>query len=93
MLTYSGSGRAVGRVRSAGLGCRRADFAGLPKGAVALVRRGRCLFSVKARNAERAGAGALLITDPELEGELSATWAPPGIGLPGDGAGPGPRGA
>jgi aminopeptidase Y len=83
MLTYWGSGHAVGRVRSAGLGCRRADFAGLPGGAVALVRRGRCLFSVKARNAERAGAGALLITDPELEGEpFSATLGAPGIGLP-----------
>ena len=83
LLTYSGSGRAAGRVRAAGLGCSRRAFTGLPQGAVALVRRGRCLFSVKARNAERAGAAALLVTDPEIVDEpFSATLGAPGIGIP-----------
>ncbi len=83
LLTYSGSGRAEGRVRAAGLGCEVRAYAGLPQGAVALVRRGRCLFSVKARNAERAGAAALLLTDPEIVDEpFSATLSAPGIGIP-----------
>jgi Zn-dependent M28 family amino/carboxypeptidase len=84
VLTYSGSGRVAGKARAAaGLGCQQADFARLPDGAVALVRRGRCLFSVKARNAERAGAGAVLLTDPEVGDEpFSATLGAPGIGLP-----------
>ena len=83
VLTYSGSGRVAGEVRATGLGCRSSDFAGLPQGGVALVRRGRCLFSVKARNAERAGAGAVLLTDPDVQGEpFSATLGAPGIGLP-----------
>ena len=83
VLTYSGSGRVTAEVRATRLGCRSSAFAGLPQGGVALVRRGRCLFSVKARNAERAGAGAVLLTDPDMEGEpFSATLGRPGIGLP-----------
>ena len=83
VLTYSGSGRVAGGCGRRGWGAGRATSPALPQGGVALVRRGRCLFSVKARNAERAGAGAVLLTDPDVEGEpFSATLGAPGIGLP-----------
>jgi Zn-dependent M28 family amino/carboxypeptidase len=42
-------------------GCDVADFAGFPAGAIALVQRGGCNFSVKAINAEAAGAGGVVI--------------------------------
>src|SRR5918994_522219 len=60
-LTFSGSGRAAGRIRSVGLGCSRADYDGLRRGEIALARRGVCTFSSRARLAQRAGAGALLV--------------------------------
>lgn len=41
-------------------GCTPNDFEGV-RGAIALVRRGTCFFSVKARNAAAAGASAVLI--------------------------------
>ena len=61
VLSYSGSGRARGRLRFAGAGCSRQDFAQLGEGALALVDRGQCFFRDKARNAERAGARALVV--------------------------------
>lgn len=42
-------------------GCEAADFAGFPAGNIALVQRGACNFSVKAINAEAAGASAVII--------------------------------
>lgn len=42
-------------------GCEAADFAGFPAGDIALIQRGGCLFSVKALNAEAAGAWAVII--------------------------------
>lgn len=42
-------------------GCEASDFAGFPVGSIALVQRGTCAFSVKALNAEAAGAGAVII--------------------------------
>ena len=44
-------------------GCRARDFADLRDGEVALVRRGTCRMSVKARNAQAAGASAVLIVN------------------------------
>lgn len=42
-------------------GCEAADFTGFPAGNIALVQRGTCFFSVKAANAEAAGAVATII--------------------------------
>src|SRR3954468_14889331 len=61
-LQFTGSGDVTGPLRAArGFGCRPADYAGLPRGAVAVARRGRCYLRVKALRAQQAGAGALLI--------------------------------
>lgn len=43
------------------LGCAPADFAGFPAGAVALIARGTCNASLKAQNAQAAGASAVII--------------------------------
>lgn len=45
-------------------GCEAADFAGFPAGAIALMQRGGCNFSVKADNAAAAGAvGSAIFND------------------------------
>jgi Iap family predicted aminopeptidase len=82
VLSYSGSGEAAGPVHTVGLGCRRSDFDEVPDGGVALARRGECLFRVKGRNAQAAGAGALLIVDRTAEEPLSASLGAPGIRIP-----------
>ncbi len=46
---------------SATEGCEAADFAGFPAGAVALIQRGSCNASLKAQNAQAAGASAVII--------------------------------
>jgi Zn-dependent M28 family amino/carboxypeptidase len=81
-LSYSGSGRVEGRVRRLGLGCSRPAFAALEEGEVAVVDRGECFFRVKARNAQAAGAAALLIVDGESDEPPSATLGAPGIRIP-----------
>ena len=60
-MRYSGGGNLTAQVvpvdlTSASSGCEDSDFAGFPRGAVALMRRGGCTFSQKARNAEASGA-------------------------------------
>jgi Peptidase family M28/PA domain len=83
VMTYSGGGRAAGPARAAGLGCSREDYEGVDRGGVALVRRGECFFRVKARNAQRSGAGAVLVFDPASRGEpVSATLGAPGVRIP-----------
>ena len=42
-------------------GCEAADFAGFAAGNVALVQRGTCDFVTKARNAQAAGAAAVIV--------------------------------
>jgi Zn-dependent M28 family amino/carboxypeptidase len=71
-LAYSGSGRVDAAVVAIDLlvpsprqdastsGCEAADFAGFPRGAVALVQRGSCFFRVKVANAVAAGASAVV---------------------------------
>jgi Zn-dependent M28 family amino/carboxypeptidase len=84
VLSYSGSGRAAGTLRQVGLGCDAGDFEGLDSGEIPLAERGGCFSRVKARNAERAGARALVI-QAEVEsprGVPSATLASPGIRIP-----------
>lgn len=61
----SGSGTGVGRVRSirGSGGCRTRDFGALRRGELAAVVGGDCTLERVARNAERAGAAAMLLED------------------------------
>jgi Iap family predicted aminopeptidase len=81
-LSYSGSGRVEARLRRLGLGCIRSDFRALEDGEIAVVARGECFFRDKARNAEAAGAAAVLIVDGESDEPPSATLGAPGIDIP-----------
>ena len=61
---FSGSGDITAEAVLIGpsdAGCALADFAALPPGAIALVRRGACPFALKAQNAAAAGAAALIL--------------------------------
>jgi Peptidase family M28/PA domain len=80
-LTFSGSGRAAGRVRRVGLGCTRADYAGLRRGEIAVARRGVCTFSSRARLAQRAGAGAVLVVS-DRGAPFSGSLGAPGVRIP-----------
>jgi Zn-dependent M28 family amino/carboxypeptidase len=92
-IAYSAGGRVTGRVRPVGLtpgraadaGCREADFAELRDGEVALVQRGTCRMSVKARHAQAAGAAAILVANdgrPGGTGTIAATLGAPGLRIP-----------
>ena len=81
-LSYSGSGRVEGRVRRFGRGCEQGDFRALEEGEIAIVERGECFFRDKARNAQAAGAAAVLIVDGESDEPPSATLGAPGIEIP-----------
>ena len=80
-MRYSGGGNVTGRVvpvdlSSGSSGCEDSDFAGLASGSVALMRRGGCPFSQKARLAEQHGAAAALTANDGLPGRtapISAT--------------------
>ena len=84
VLSYSGSGRAAGTLRESGLGCDAPDFDGLEQGQIPLVDRGDCFSRVKARNAQRAGATALVIREDvrSRRGVPSGTLAAAGIRIP-----------
>ncbi|WP_235828487.1 M20/M25/M40 family metallo-hydrolase [Actinomadura rubteroloni] len=69
-MEYSGSGDVTARavpvdVPAAGqagtAACEAADFARFPRGAIALVQRGACEFSVKVTRARAAGASAVVV--------------------------------
>jgi Zn-dependent M28 family amino/carboxypeptidase len=84
---FSGSAEASGRVRAVDLGstsgCEPADFAGFPRGGVALLQRGTCPFRAKAEQAARAGAAAAVIFDPGQGNEaLAGTLGSPGVAIP-----------
>ena len=89
-MRYSGGGDVSAQVApvepdSASSGCERSAFAGFPRGAVALVRRGTCFMSVKARNAKAAGASGVLIANeggPGRTAPILGTLIRPGIGIP-----------
>ncbi|MCE0767147.1 M28 family metallopeptidase [Pseudonocardia kujensis] len=54
-------------------GCEPEDFAGMPAGAIALVKRGTCPFGTKSQNAKKAGAAGLVVVNTEdarLDGTL-----------------------
>lgn len=71
VMTYSGTGTVQAAVhpvevnltppRASTSGCESADFAGFPRGQIALMQRGTCDFAVKVRNATAAGASAAII--------------------------------
>src|SRR5215211_7586621 len=66
-------------------GCEPADFAGFPRGAVALLQRGSCPFRAKVDNAQRAGAAAAVIFNEGQPGRTdvpAGTLGGPGVGLP-----------
>jgi Zn-dependent M28 family amino/carboxypeptidase len=65
-LDYSGSGDVTAPVSAPSgnfTGCQAADFAGFPAGNIALVLRGDCNFSIKATNADAAGALAVIVAN------------------------------
>lgn len=67
VLAYSPGGTADAPLtviaQDATSGCEAADFAGIPAGAVVLVRRGTCPFGQKSRTAAAAGATAVIVAD------------------------------
>jgi hypothetical protein len=79
---FSPSGDVTGRVRAAGgLGCHARDYRDIQPGEIALVRRGECLFVVKASLARRAGAGAALIANDQ-PGPTPGSLYQPRAGIP-----------
>jgi len=88
----SGAGDVVGKVWAVDLvlppgaeantstsGCEAADFAGMPRGAIALMQRGTCGFADKAFNAAAAGAAAVILFNegqPGRDGPLFADVGP-----------------
>ncbi|GAB3478830.1 M28 family peptidase [Nocardiopsis coralliicola] len=65
-MTYSPGAEAAGPVAavdtgSESSGCEPEDFADVPEGAIALMKRGTCDFGVKTQNAADAGASAAVI--------------------------------
>jgi Zn-dependent M28 family amino/carboxypeptidase len=79
---FSPSGRVTGRVRHIpALGCRASDFRALRAGEIALVRRGECLFVIKAALARRAGAAAVLIANDQA-GPTPGSLYQPRAGIP-----------
>ncbi len=66
-------------------GCEASDFAGMPAGAVALVQRGTCGFSVKVLNAQAAGASAVVVMNegqPGRTGLLNMIGDATGLTIP-----------
>jgi Zn-dependent M28 family amino/carboxypeptidase len=84
VLSYSASGEAEGTLEAAESGCDAAAFAGIGAGEIPLVGRGDCFFREKARNAERAGARALVVVGEVLtpRGVPSGTLGGPGARIP-----------
>jgi len=70
-LAYSGAGAVTAPVTAVDLnlggdrrttsGCEASDFAGFPRGNIALVQRGTCPFAVKVDHAAAAGAGGVVV--------------------------------
>ena len=93
-MSYSGSGTVTGTVvpvdvASADSGCEEADFADLPVGSIALIKRGSCDFAVKAANAQASGAIAAIIyndgastPDEDRTTLIGGTLGGPGVTIP-----------
>ena len=75
---YSGSRDFEGRVRSFDTrGCAAAELGRLTDDDVVVVARGTCTFREKALNAQRAGAGALVVVDRQEDEPVAATLGDP----------------
>jgi hypothetical protein len=85
-LSYSAPGRVRAPLVRAGRGCRRGDFARARR-RIALVERGRCIFRVKARLAQAAGARALVVADPASLLPVPGSLIRPGLLIPAVAAG------
>ena len=87
-MSYSGSGDVTGNVTAVGplnvpigdtppgtttSGCNPQDFADFPAGDIALIQRGSCNFSVKAHNAQDAGAVGVVIFNEGQPGRTEPT--------------------
>lgn len=96
-MEYSGSGDVTAKVVPVDVsipppaepgstsGCEAADFAGFPAGAVALVQRGTCPFGDKAKNAQTAGASAVVVFNEGQEGRtdvVAGTLGAPDFTVP-----------
>jgi Iap family predicted aminopeptidase len=84
VASYSGSGRARGRLVRVSDGCAQSGFAGVGPGEIPVAEVGGCLFRTMARNAQRQGARALLVLAPvsSSRGVGAGTLASPGIRIP-----------
>ena len=80
-LSYSPPGRVRAALARAGRGCRAGDFDAV-RGRIALVERGDCMFRVKARLAQSAGARALVVGDPDTESAPGGSLGRPGLRIP-----------
>jgi Zn-dependent M28 family amino/carboxypeptidase len=69
-------------------GCEPDDFAGFTPGNIALIQRGTCYYSVKAMNAQNAGAAGVIIfnegnpPEPDRIPLMYGTLGGPGINIP-----------
>jgi Zn-dependent M28 family amino/carboxypeptidase len=63
-------------------GCEPEDFTGFPAGGVALVQRGSCDFSLKAVNAQNAGASAVIVSNDGRAGLVSMIGDAAGLTIP-----------
>jgi len=88
-LYYSGGGRVTAPLQPLAVtpdaGCERDDFAGFPRGRIAVIQRGTCTLREKVVRARRAGAvGAIVFNDgaPGRTGTIAGTLGRPGAGIP-----------
>ena len=66
-------------------GCEATDFTGFPAGGIALMQRGTCGFSIKALNAQAAGAAGVIIMNegqPGRDGLISMIGDATGLTIP-----------
>ncbi|TWP54187.1 M28 family peptidase [Lentzea tibetensis] len=66
-------------------GCEAADFAGFPAGGIALIQRGSCNFSLKALNAQAAGAAGVVFFNEGQPGRTDIIFTigdTPGLAIP-----------
>ena len=95
-MDYSGSGDMTAILQAVDLdmpptsnstsGCEAADFAGFTAGNIALIQRGTCYYSIKALNAQNAGAvGVIIFNEGNIPGRVPlmyGTLGEPGISIP-----------
>jgi PA domain len=80
LMTYTPNGEGSGPLVAVNnLGCEPTDFPAEVEGAIALVSRGECTFSIKASNAFTAGAIGCVIYDNRPSRSLVGTLGDPDI--------------